>query len=368
MNDTQFVSIILCLQQQPYSWLTIAPHVLWCAILLVMLVWQLLRWTPKSIEHVKLFPYLTALLAFSYIPLIILSLIALCTNAILYAICMCLLLIVSLTSHVPYWKRRWQRSDNNRQQSTTLRVMTLNCRYGRVSAKQLITTVQKYRIDVLLLQEVNAELLQQLVANGMTSELKHFQKGAQSNNDNGGCNAVFTRMTPITRFSSSIEIDAAAIPSVQCHINIPAKSAAEDSATIMLNVFSVHPKSPMRGTRAWSTGIRLLTQLRDFNSLSSGVSLTIIGGDFNATIDHPAFRSLLHYGFHDTAFEIGKRLHTWPTWLIYPNLTLDHLLTHSRNCQVRVYSQHTIKLLGSDHYAYIAELAVRLQSSRKRER
>ncbi|EPI58284.1 hypothetical protein HMPREF1580_01352, partial [Gardnerella vaginalis JCP8070] len=127
-------------------------------------------------------------------------------------------------------------------------------------------------------------------------------------------------------------------------------SSAEN---LLITFASAHPKSPMRGCAAWSSGIMALAKIGENHNKSNVKKVTIIGGDLNSTPDHPSFRALLKSGFLDASMQIGKRLKTWPTWQKWPNLALDHVLVKSTGCNAIATEQRAIRVDGSDHFALI---------------
>ena len=77
-------------------------------------------------------------------------------------------------------------------------------------------------------------------------------------------------------------------------------------------------------------------------------------GDFNATLDHAAFRDVLRLGYADCARQTGNGL--IPTWGLPGRgavLTLDHVLV-DQACAVLAYSVQAVP--GSDHRAVYAEI------------
>ena len=120
----------------------------------------------------------------------------------------------------------------------------------------------------------------------------------------------------------------------------------------------------MRGCSAWSEGIRALAKVGNAAETTETAetcelsTLTILTGDLNSSIDHPSFRSLLKSGFLDASICLGKRLKTWPTWLKWPNLTLDHVLFCAKNLHAKAVWQKNAVIDGTDHLAYIASIAL----------
>ena len=380
---------------------------LW-VIFVPLLLWQLLRWLPTGADKYNPLPYIIALLPLAtYIA----GALLLCNfGAFLFFACyaekvtqsltlaqsyayLCIayavLFLISLKSYTPYCfgrlrRLRESRSSRKRQekQHQEIRVMTLNCRYGKADAFHIIKIAKKYHINTLLLQELSESLVKNLEKLGIYEIFPTSCVGAQSEHNNGGFNAIFTQYSAISTCNNSVKIEAASVPRVTTCLDFGA------TEKVVVKFASAHPKSPMRGCAAWSNGIRALATAdsatdsatycsNDFATDSSADSankcanestsktcdlatLTIVTGDLNSTVDHPSFRSLLKYGFTDVALSLGKRLRTWPTWLKWPNLTLDHVLFCAKNCKSNALWQKNVVVDGTDHLAYIA--AIDLQS------
>ncbi|MFU0574471.1 endonuclease/exonuclease/phosphatase family protein [Gardnerella vaginalis] len=380
---------------------------LW-VIFVPLLLWQLLRWLPAGADKYNPLPYIIALLPLAtYVvgALFFFSIFA-TEWQVLYAsknpqsynfaqsygylcIAYAVLFLISLKSHTPYWFAKLRRLHESRssrkrckEQHQEIRVMTLNCRYGKASASEIIEIAKKYHVNTLLLQELSESLVKNLEKLGIYKIFPTSCVGAQSEHNNGGFNAIFTQYSAISTCNNSVKIEAASVPSVTTCLDFGA------TEKVVVKFASAHPKSPMRGCAAWSNGIRALATAdsatdcatycsNDFATDSSADSankcanestsktcdlatLTIVTGDLNSTVDHPSFRSLLKYGFTDVALSLGKRLRTWPTWLKWPNLTLDHVLFCAKNCKSNALWQKNVVVDGTDHLAYIA--AIDLQS------
>lgn len=390
---------------------------LW-VIFVPLLLWQLLRWLPAGADKYNPLPYIIALLPLATY---VVGALFLCNfgGFLLYTCCaekvahslnlakslnlaqsyaksygyLCIayavLFLISLNSHTPYWFAKLRRLHESRssrknckEQHQEIRVMTLNCRYGKASASEIIEIAKKYHVNTLLLQELSESLVKNLGKLGIYEIFPTSCVGAQSEHNNGGFNAIFTQYSAISTCTNSVKIEAASVPSVTTCLDFGA------TEKVVVKFASAHPKSPMRGCAAWSNGIRALATAdsvtycatycsNDFATDSSADSankradestsktcdlatLTIVTGDLNSTVDHPSFRSLLKYGFTDVALSLGKRLRTWPTWLKWPNLTLDHVLFCAKNCKSNALWQKNVVVDGTDHLAYIA--AIDLQS------
>ena len=352
--------------------------ILW-VIFAALLCWQLLRWLPAGADKYNPLPYIIALLPLAtYVvgALFFVSLGASLWNyfyalklaqsynfAQSYAylcIAYAVLFLISIKSYAPYWFGRFRSAQQ--QTPEKIRVMTLNCRYGKASAAQIIETAKKYNVNTLLLQELSESLVKNLKKLGISEIFPTLCVGAQSEHNNGGFNAIFTQYSAISTCDNAVTIEAASIPSVTTHLTSPAQTQQ-----ISVKFASAHPKSPMRGCEAWSEGIRALSNIADRSTESTDFStiptLTILTGDLNSAIDHPSFRTLLKAGFTDTGISLGKRLQTWPTWLKWPNLTLDHVLFCAKNCRAQAVWQQTEVIDGTDHLAYLAEIDIYPQST-----
>ena len=346
------------------------------AILLVALVlllaWQLLRWLPAGAEGLKPLPYVIALLPIApfcaALGLIASAVAAVATRSqnefyksyVFLCIAYFVLFVISLKSYSPYFAKRLMRIKQEKSQtrsqekSLEIRVMTLNCRYGHANASQIIKIAKTHKIDTILLQEVSKKLVKNLEKLGIKRDFAHVQLGNANDHENGGFNAIYTRLSNVKSFGKSIKIDAANVPIVTAE-------ACDSSAENLLITFaSAHPKSPMRGCAAWCSGIMSLAKIGENHNKSGCKKVTIIGGDLNSTPDHPSFRTLLKSGFFDASMQIGKRLKTWPTWQKWPNLALDHVLVKSTGCSAKATEQSTIRVDGSDHFALIVCVSIPL--------
>lgn len=344
--------------------------------LVLLLVWQLLRWLPAGADKLKPLPYFIALLPIAPFcagfGLIASAVAAVATRSqnefYKYYVFLCVayfaLFLISLKSYTPYFARRLMRIKQEKspepslispEKSLEIRVMTLNCRYGRANARQIIKLAKTHKIDTILLQEVSEKLVKNLEKLGIERDFANMQLGNTNNHENGGFNAIYTRLSNIKEsFGESIKIDAANVPIVTAVACDSSLAACDSSAENLLITFaSAHPKSPMRGCDAWSSGIMSLAKIGENHNKSGCKKVTIIGGDLNSTPDHPSFRALLKSGFFDASMQIGKRLKTWPTWQKWPNLALDHVLIKSTGCNAIATEQRAIRVDGSDHFALI---------------
>lgn len=248
------------------------------AILLVALVlllaWQLLRWLPAGADRLKPLPYVIALLPIApfcaALGLVVSAVAAVATRSqnefyksyLFLCVAYALLFVISLKSYTPYWAVRLRRIKQEKspelslEKSREIRVMTLNCRYGRANASQIIKLAKTHKIDTILLQEVSKKLVKNLEKLGIKRDFAHVQLGSANGHENGGFNAIYTRLSNVKSFGKSIKIDAANVPIVTA---VTRDSSAEN---LLITFASAHPKSPMRGCAAWSSGIMALAKNR----------------------------------------------------------------------------------------------------------
>jgi endonuclease/exonuclease/phosphatase family metal-dependent hydrolase len=85
--------------------------------------------------------------------------------------------------------------------------------------------------------------------------------------------------------------------------------------------------------------------------------LRVLAGDFNASLDHAAFRRLLAQGYRDAAREAGRAMvWTWaPLRARFPRLAIDHVLIDPR---MGIAAVDVVAVEGSDHRAVVTELVL----------
>ncbi|RSX55102.1 endonuclease/exonuclease/phosphatase family protein [Bifidobacterium dolichotidis] len=272
----------------------------------------------------------------------------------------------------------------------TCRFMTLNCRFGRAQASHIVQAVRTRSIDVLACQEMSDSFVAELEAQGINELLPFHEFGHEHNNDNGGFNGIWSRVKPTMTMHSSCAIPAAEVPAMVLPV--------DEQTTV--TVASAHTKSPMRGCVQWSQGCIGLGELvkglpiqdesaqdeaalEQAESIASAIeevaetdadaklaavaehieesvstalpqNVVVVMGDLNSSIVHPSFRKLLSFGFHDAALSEAKGKHpTYPRWLRWPRIVLDHILFtgHTQATDVDSFT-----IAGTDHLALTATL------------
>ena len=275
-------------------------------------------------------------------------------------------------------------------------VMSLNCRYGRAQALEIVTAVSQHNVSALCLVEATDQLLAALDDAGIASFLPYRVVGAKNGKENGGFNVVFSAFSPLHAKPSSVCIPAASVPVLTFR-----------ALGKRIAVAAAHPYSPQRGAKEWGLGIAQLSALPSAVFARHADAL-VIAGDFNSNVSHPTFRWLLSGGLlpgnyldgepevsfiaarahsrsrrqasspvpHspqliDSSFEAGKRgvKHsflsrrffrspaTFPAnWPVLPAMMeLDHVLhTDALKCT----ELRSLRISGSDHKALLARLEV----------
>ena len=312
---------------------------LWILLGLIAL-WMALRFLPAGADWHRPLVELIALIDLLAVPLLAILILTVLMNAWLQ----CLLALVELTLASCYRLRyRLPQTDRTSQSSSDhgLRVMTLNCRFGRADPEEVVRCVRSYGVEVLALQEVKGNLLESLQTAGIHQLLPYLTQGTASPDDNGGRNVILSAARPAIAYPSALDLPAAAVPLVELKTSCGP-----------VRVASVHPKSPQRGARQWGMGIAALAKL------AQPPTPTIVMGDCNATLQHPTFRAMLaQSGLRDASLSLKAGSHpTFPSGrLLPPLIEIDHILMDD---DLTAQSMHALRISGSDHRALIAQLVL----------
>ncbi|MFB9688358.1 endonuclease/exonuclease/phosphatase family protein [Amycolatopsis plumensis] len=226
---------------------------------------------------------------------------------------------------------RTSASEQREVHGKTLRVLSSNLLYGRADAQAVVDLVRQQRIDVLNLVEMTPSAVDRLTAAGLFEALPyrvlHPAPGA---------------------FGSGI---ASRFPLKE--VNLTGDSAAKQPGAeadlgdgVVAEIVAVHPISPDVDTQQWER------EIKDLSQPAGEHGLRILAGDFNATLDHAAYRTVLARGYRDAAEERGEGLApTWPSSL--PVVTIDHVAVDNR---AAVLDYRVFDVPGSDHRAVFAEV------------
>ncbi|GDY30792.1 endonuclease/exonuclease/phosphatase family protein [Gandjariella thermophila] len=221
---------------------------------------------------------------------------------------------------------------------TELRVLTANLYVGRGDAATVVNLVREHRVDVLSLQELTPEAVAALDRAGLGAELpyREFRPGPTST---GSGLAARYPLQPRSLAGPSGAQQPGAL------LILPTGERVE--------LLAAHPTWPFGpgGADAWR---RELAGLPEPNPEGT---VRVLAGDFNATVDHAAFRRLLGLGYADAADQAGAGL--LPTWPAngrrWPPVTIDHVLV-DRRCPVDEVQVFDVP--GSDHRALLARFSL----------
>ena len=250
------------------------------------------------------------------------------------AVIVALLLVVA---HAVMLAPRWT-AEPGPPGGTSLRVMTANLFHGSADPAEVVDLVRAEDPDLLVLVELTPRAMVLLDQAGLGRELPERVPRARTG---GAGTAIFARH-PIrltgradTRFESP--------------------RAALQLGGRTLTVQATHPAPPVPRHLApdWR---------RDLDAVRAAAVQVqgplVVAGDFNATLDHPRFRSILSDAeLRDAHDAVGGGLvRTWPEASRVPAFVhLDHVLV-SRELSVRGVREHVLP--GTDHRAVVADLAL----------
>ena len=216
-----------------------------------------------------------------------------------------------------------------------LRVLTVNLLCGRADVEAVVALVRQTGADVLFLQELTGDTVTRLKQAGLGDLMP--QKAPEPRGGPRG-SGIYSRFL-LSDGPPLVPVHAAQPTAV---LKLPGGE--------MVELACVHPHPPRppwsRGVARWRRELAVLPP--------PGELPRVLAGDFNATLDHAVFRSVLRLGYADAALQAGKAL--TPTWgpAGRPALiTIDHVLV-DRRCAVLASAVHAVP--GSDHRAVYAEV------------
>jgi endonuclease/exonuclease/phosphatase family metal-dependent hydrolase len=219
-----------------------------------------------------------------------------------------------------------------------LRVLSINMLFGQADAEVIVALVREAGVDVLFVQELTADAVTRLKQAGLDDLLPHTQLELRGSAHGARGSGIYGRF-PL-REGPSMPPSFMAQPTAL--LELPSGESVE--------LICAHPCAP--GVRRWRGPTRWRAELGGLPA--PGELPRVLAGDFNATLDHAAFRQVLRLGYADAAQETGKGL--VPTWglpgksALFP---LDHVLV-DRGCAVRAFSVHAVPY--SDHRAVYAQI------------
>jgi endonuclease/exonuclease/phosphatase (EEP) superfamily protein YafD len=226
---------------------------------------------------------------------------------------------------------RLSASDQRDVHGKTLRVLASNLLYGQADPKAVVDLVREQRIDVLNLVELTPRAVDGLTSAGLFQALPYRVLHPAPGAFGSGI---------VSRFPLK-------------EVNLTGDSAAKQPGAqadlgdgVVAEIVAVHPISPDVDTPQWER------EIKDLSRAAGEHGLRILAGDFNATLDHAAFRTVLSRGYNDAAEERGAGLSpTWPS--SSPVVTIDHVVVDNR---AAVEDYRVFGVAGSDHRAVFAEV------------
>ncbi|GAB3073496.1 endonuclease/exonuclease/phosphatase family protein [Micromonospora schwarzwaldensis] len=220
-----------------------------------------------------------------------------------------------------------------------LRLLTANLRLGSADPARLVALVRAQRVDVLTVQELTPRLAADLDRLGLATLLPHRSLSPEVGSTGSGLYSRHPLRDPGHRRNQGFFF-------TQAYGTVTVPGAP------LLRVESAHPAAPHHPDVVpdWWTDQRAQPPATPTGSLS------VLAGDFNATLDHAALRELVATGYTDAADAAGAGLAG--TWGPYdgdpiPPVTIDHVLVDRR---IAVRAVDTWPVPGSDHRAVLAEL------------
>ena len=279
-----------------------------------------------------------------------------------------------------------------------LRVVTVNLFHGQGDAEAVVARVLEAGADVLFLQELTVDAVTRLEQAGLADLMPHTRLEPRWGSRGSGI---------YSRFPLSEGPDVAPVRAAQptALLELPGGDAVTRLKQAGLDELLPYTQHELRGSRPASAGsgiyarfplseggpamqLSFMAQPTAVVELPDGEAVELVcvhpsapalrrdgavrwraelaalpppgglprvlAGDFNATIDHAAFRDVLRLGYADVARQAGKGL--TPTWGPPGKgavVTLDHVLV-DRSCAVLACSVHAIP--GSDHRAVCATI------------
>lgn len=223
--------------------------------------------------------------------------------------------------------------------AASINLMTLNVYVGRSDAAQLLREVQERGINVLCLQEVTSAFVEALDAAGI-ADILPMRAGS----------------APGDLIYSSLPLEDCVVDAVG-YAGAAMAAATVDLGTQKVRVVSVHTCAPVPGVEdLWYASLLGVAHVRMNDPYATADVPYILAGDFNASLDHAAFRDILEQGYVDAALAAGKGYRgTWPalggSGTSVGIVAIDHVLIPAgASCS----SLNYVRVAGSDHIGLAA--------------
>jgi endonuclease/exonuclease/phosphatase (EEP) superfamily protein YafD len=215
-----------------------------------------------------------------------------------------------------------------------LRVMSLNLYVGRADAQTVVRIVREQKIDVLAMPELTQQADAALTKAGLADLLPNR---VYDTDTTGSGTAVVSRF-PLRQI---VLMDETTLAQPSMVVDLPG-----DNDDVELTAVHIQPGVRTRTAGTWRNELANLPR-------PSG-RIRILAGDFNASFDHTAFRTVVDRGYADAAESTGNGMEsTWSTWPFGPPVTIDHIIADDR-CAFGSYAVYDVP--GSDHKALVSEI------------
>lgn len=220
----------------------------------------------------------------------------------------------------------------------TVTVLSANIHHGTADADALVGMVDRYRPDLLAIQELTPSFDRKLRRAGLHRLLPSAVLEMRRDVSGSG---LYARL-PMRKLAAP---QVFAFRQPRALLRLPSGRR--------IRVVDVHPYPPQsHHVDQWTAALESLPSTGD------GVPWLLIG-DFNATLDHSQFREILDRGYLDAGEVAGEGLEpTWPAekWAgRLPGVTIDHVLADER---LDVVDYEVEELPGTDHRPVFAELVL----------
>lgn len=220
-------------------------------------------------------------------------------------------------------------------------VLQTNLRFGAGDPGAVVAAIREHDAGVVTVNELTPESRAKLVAAGIDSLLPYSYTIAEPKAAGTGIWSKYP-LTPVRQDDQGY-----AFRQIWAEAEIP------EVGPVMLVAVHTRPPEKDMSSPGWLT--ELDTIGRQLRALRPDVKV-IVGGDFNATYDHFAFRQILTGGFADAVDQAGAGwVPTWREGRWYTRLIgIDHVLTRGATAT----SLSTEQIYGTDHRALIATVLV----------
>ncbi|WP_084772504.1 endonuclease/exonuclease/phosphatase family protein [Nonomuraea candida] len=215
-----------------------------------------------------------------------------------------------------------------------LRVLTVNL-FGRGDAETVVDFVREHDVEVFSALELTHAEAERLDAAGLRELMPYRVLQPETGATGSG---IYSRH-PMAELSGLFPPIGHNMPAAT--VTLPGGGKVE--------VVAVHPNPPLgRMEEEWRSALRSFPP-------ASASAVRVLAGDFNASLDHRAFRDLLERGYVDAAEQVGKGLTpTWPNFRpIPPIISIDHVVVDRR---VAVNGVEILDVPGTDHRGVFADL------------